>query len=132
MVQVTVDLPELPAGKKYTGEYRQANRGEQYVTHSERRVYTWENTISPSQSNYFIVEDIYIYIKPDWMKPGWLFEREDGWWWAEVKPQFQNSRFTVNHTYNCYHVASIVTNTNLEFTPPKYSGGYENSLTQVT
>jgi hypothetical protein len=127
-IEVRMNLPKLPPGKRYTGEFRQVQHGEQFFDPIQENVAFWPHT-SPSINMFLIVVDVYQ--RPDWMRPGWLYEGTDGWWWSDSKPAIVNGAYTTKVASQFYHVSSKISNTRLEFVPPTYTGGFENSLTEV-
>jgi hypothetical protein len=127
-IEVTMKLPKLPPGKRYTGEFRQVRQSDQFFDSIQESVAFWPHS-SASSTRFLIVVDVYQ--RPGWMKSGWLYEGTDGWWWSDSKPVLVNGLYVAKVASQFYHVASKISNTRLEFTPPVYTGGPENSLTEV-
>ena len=82
-ITVQMQLPKLPPGKRYTGEFRALGRNEQYVDYeSNHRVW---RVIDPSERWYFVVEDEWQ--PPEFLAPGWVFAIvPHEWYWASIKP----------------------------------------------
>ena len=127
-IEVRMTLPKLPPGKRYTGEFRPVQHGEQFFDPIQESVAFWPHA-SPSINMFLIVADVYQ--RPDWMKPGWLCVRRGEWWWAEEKPKLRNGVFDIDDIFKCVRINTILAVTRLEFTPPVYTGGPKNSLTEV-
>ena len=86
MASVLIDLPDLPEGKEYTGEYRQAKEGEQFLDVAASNYLGVETClVVRTQEPYFIVADLYE--RPNWLKPGWIKrESENIYCWTAEHP----------------------------------------------
>jgi hypothetical protein len=56
MPKIEIELPELPEGKEYTGEYRPLRAGEQYYNYDSKHCFTWR--LSYCKYDYHIVRDV--------------------------------------------------------------------------
>ena len=100
MPKVEVDLPELPHGYVYTGEYRQVHRGDEYIcipNPSKRATSDLHKQVTPVREWEFNSTSSWWYpiVKKLWQQPvgifnpGWLAVDADGTvgWYAE-QPTF--------------------------------------------
>jgi len=128
-VKVEIELPELPAGKRYTGEFREVKNGEQYLyQHKDGQLISfWEG--SPSYDFYLIIEDAWQ--RPSWMKPGWIWLIDSTWVWSDKQPVQGLSGYRYASGSVIMNVTFSTSCFNLEWVPPTFTGGVENSLIKV-
>ena len=82
-ITVQMQLPKLPPGKRYTGEFRVLKPEEQYVD-GGGSIETWRAS-GPSECWYLIVEDEWQ--PPEFLAPGWMFAIvPHEWYWSAIKP----------------------------------------------